>query len=107
MIGILLLYFIGKAFFTLKEQSKKGKWGYAVLGIVTYFLGSMLGGVAVVLAMEVWEPGSTDAISERLLEIIALPFGLLACWLLYKQLKKQQTKPHFDKGEVLDADLIE
>ena len=51
MLGLLLLYWIGKYFYKLAEAYDKSKWGFTILGIVVYYagivvLGLILGAIA-------------------------------------------------------------
>jgi len=41
MFGIILIYWVGKYFYQLAIEFNKSKWGYAVLGLATYY-GSQL-----------------------------------------------------------------
>ena len=34
MLGLVLLYWIGKYFYKLAEEYDKSKWGFAILGLV-------------------------------------------------------------------------
>ena len=105
MLGIFIIYWIGKWYYKLAEKHERSKWGFAVLGPVTYYVGQVLG---VVLVMLVYvASGNEDAFfntNERLLDLMGVPFGALACWGLYQLLKRKwQQKALMPKQvDVLD-----
>ncbi|GGG07674.1 hypothetical protein GCM10011344_05310 [Dokdonia pacifica] len=87
MLGILLLYWIGKYFYKLAEEHNKSKWGFAILGIITYYVGTFLFGIILGIVIEQFSPGFVESIDEMLLGIILLPFGILSCYIFYKLLE--------------------
>jgi hypothetical protein len=107
MIGLVLLFFAGKAFYKLAGQNNRSRWGYAILGVVSYYGGLLLGGVIIALVYELALDGSVDDIDDRLLSAMAIPIGILTCWALYKFLESQWSKPKTDSYPegVLDGDL--
>jgi hypothetical protein len=92
MIGVLLLYWIGKYFYKLAEKYNKNKWGFAVLGIVVYYGGIIVFGISFAIIAEIVSPGFIDTANETALSLLSLPFGALACYGLYKYLKKTWKK---------------
>lgn len=92
MLGILLLYWIGKYFYKLAEKYDKSKWGYAVLGVVVYYGGIFVFGISFGIIAEIISPGYLDTVNETALSLLGLPFGALACYGLYKYLKKTWEK---------------
>lgn len=88
MVGLLLLYFVGKAFYALSERHNRSKWGFAILGVGSYYLGTFIGGFVVAILYEVVLEQSIDDMNDMLLGLMALPFGVLACWGFYKILEK-------------------
>jgi len=106
MLGFLLLYFIWKYYSELAFEYDKSKWGYFLLGVVTYYGGTFVGGFIIGFAA-VLMGSSIDSIPDILLSIIALPFGLLCVWGLYKILQNKWSKSA--KGSdlnSLDSDLL-
>lgn len=89
MLGLILLYFIGKKFAELAENYDKTKWQFVVLGIITYYAGSITFGIILGFSAEIISPGSLDSINDHLLGLIALPFGLASCYGLYYYLEKR------------------
>jgi uncharacterized membrane protein HdeD (DUF308 family) len=92
MLGLILLYWIGKYFFKLAEEYNKNKWGFAILGIVTYYAGIIIFSFIFGIVIELTSPGAIDNINETLLGLMMLPFGILSCYVLYKYLEKTWKK---------------
>lgn len=97
MIGLVLIYFMGKAFYDLAAEYDRSMWGFAILGVVTYYFGTFIGGIVLVIAFELWSTTPIESLSEFTIGVMALPFGLLACAGLYFLLKRiWSKKPTFD-----------
>ncbi|MDY2587956.1 hypothetical protein [Winogradskyella aquimaris] len=92
MLGLILLYWIGKYFFKLAEEYNKNKWGFAILGVVTYYAGIIIFSFIFGIVIELTSPGAIDNINETLLGLMMLPFGILSCYVLYKYLEKTWKK---------------
>ncbi|TMM57146.1 hypothetical protein FEE95_11685 [Maribacter algarum] len=92
MLGLLLLYWIGKYFYKLAEEYDKSQWGYAILGIISYYGGTIFFGIIIGILSEIVAPGSIDTVNETVLGLIMLPFGVLTCYLLYKYFEKTWKK---------------
>jgi hypothetical protein len=108
MIGLLLIYFIGKYFYDLAGQYKKSKWGFAILGVISYYLGILIGGAVIGLLFEFVLEIPVEGFSDIALGLMSIPMGILACWGFYKLLKSQWTKPSVSSSsDVLDKDLIQ
>lgn len=92
MLGLILLYWIGKYFYKLAEEYNKSKWGFTILGIVVYYAGILLFSIITGIIAEIFSPGFIDTFNETLFGFLMLPFGLLSCYLLYKYLEKTWKK---------------
>ena len=101
MLGLLLIYFIGKYFYKLSEEFNQNKWLYAVLGVVIYYVGSAVGGFVLGILSELFSLG-INWDNNLSLGLIALPFGIGACYLFYYLLKKK-----WEKSAVLVKDEIQ
>ena len=108
MIGILLIYFVGKTFYDLAGLHKKNPWGFAVLGVASYYAGNILGGVLLAVLSELGL-FSLEGIHETVIGIMALPIGILTCWGTYSLLRNRWEKSaeKVNRDEVLDGDLIQ
>jgi uncharacterized YccA/Bax inhibitor family protein len=84
MLGLVLLYWIGKYFYRLAEDYEKSKWGYAILGVVVYYLGTFI--FAMLIAIFALDFLNDE--SDLVISLISLPFGILSCYLLYKYFEK-------------------
>jgi thiamine transporter ThiT len=108
MIGLLLIYFIGRSYYNLAGEYSKSKWGFAILGIASYYAGAFLAGIIMGIVDLVTGLNYTETLPEIVLGLIAMPFGLLFCWGLYKTLKKQWgKKPRIVASEVLDTNIFD
>ena len=92
MIGLILVFFIGKSFYQLAKEFNKRGWLYVVLAIVVYYSSTFLFGIAVVLIQLGLNGDFIESSFEGILNIISIPFGLLGCWFFHKQLKKAWSK---------------
>lgn len=94
MIGIILIYFLGKKFYELAIEYDRAKWLFAILGVVSYYVGSFIGAFVILLIYELNSDQYLDDMTERLLGLLGIPFGLLACWGFYRILKNNWSKPN-------------
>ena len=92
MLGIVLLYWIGKYFYKLAEIHDKSKWGFAVIGIVGYYTVTIVLAITFVIVAEIISPGYLDTVNRTVIDLISVPFGLLGCYVLYKYIKKTWEK---------------
>ncbi len=106
MIGLLLIYFIGKSFYSLAVKYNKSKWGFAVLGILSYYLGTFIAGIFMGL-IDLFAGTSITLLPTIAIGLIALPFGLLSCWGLHGILKSQwNKKPKLTENSLLDDNIL-
>ena len=105
MLGLLVIYWIGKWYYKLAEKHEKTKWGFAILGPVIYYAGSVIGVVLIMLGFMVlgYEEEFYN-INDRLLDFMGVPFGALACWGIYQLLKRRWEEKALipQKADVLD-----
>lgn len=102
MLGLLLIYFIGKYFYELAQNFYKHRWLYAILGIVVYYasgavFGVILGVFDLLLELNInWD--ETFGIN-----LLSIPIGLLGCYGFYFILKKRwQKNNNLAKDEIED-----
>jgi len=95
MLGLLLIFFIGKSFYKLAEGHEKNKWLYAILGIVSYYIGTFIAGFLIGLYFMFTDPVVIDTLSNIGLSLAVIPFGLLASWGFYSILKKKWVKGQY------------
>lgn len=103
MFSIILIYFIGKYFYKLSDKYIQNKWLYAILGVLSYYIGAILvGGIIVGLYIEFITDSYIDDYSERTFGYIIMPFGIGSAYLFYYILEKR-----WKKSVVLIKDEIE
>ena len=88
MLGLILLLWIGKYFYRLAEEYNKNKWGIAILGVASHYMGTFIFGVVFGIVAEIVSPGYVNTMNNLLLGIIALPFGALNCYIVYNLLER-------------------
>jgi len=107
MIGIIFLYYIGKQFYELAHEYNKSQWGFAILGVISFYFGSFLAGICMGLLDIAFGTDYVTTTSEVVLSFIGMPFGFLTCWGLYKILKnKWSKKAVISDSEILDDQFI-
>lgn len=108
MLGLFLIYFIGKKFYDLAAKYHKHQWGFAIAGVASYYAGTFIAGILIVLYVELWSSTSIDDVNDMALGFMVLPFGLLACFGFYKLLEKNwERKPTHLDSDILDHQLPE
>jgi cellobiose-specific phosphotransferase system component IIC len=107
MLGLLLLYWVGKAFYDLAKQYGRGPWPYAILAIVCYYgLQFIVGGVAVLVMMDQDGYFNESDLEGFGLNILGVVIGALGTWVFYRLLKKKWSETTISKHtEILDDEL--
>jgi hypothetical protein len=109
VLGLFLIYFIGKSYYELADRFSKSKWGFAILGVVVYYFGTFLAVFFFAILSEIGVTNFFIELPDVALSFFALPFGLLACWGVYKMLEKK-WKNHSTENDnglgLLDSELI-
>jgi amino acid permease len=113
MLGILLIYFMAKPFYSLAEEHDKNKWLYAIMGVGIYYLGTIIGGI--ILGIFLFVSQGIEAIdnlqntNETILGLICVPFGLAVVWVVHhflkKHLERKYEQPNDDNINILDRNL--
>lgn len=102
MLGLLLIYFIGEKFYKLAASFDKSKWGYTLLGIAAYYVGTFVFAVLLWIVLDLWGVTLNEGMDSTALSIVVVPFGLLSCYGLYRFLKK-----HWEKNSVEDPGVLD
>ena len=82
MLGIILIYFIGRRFYDLSTEYNKNKWVYAILSVVAYYV---IGWILIFIWGFDWE-------SSYGINLISLPAGLIGVWGMYILLEYKWKK---------------
>ncbi len=100
MLGLFLLYFLGKYFYDLAGKHKKKQWLFAIIGVVSYYAGTFIGGLILgtLIELKQWEVDDVAA------GFLALPFGLAVTYGLYQYFKNSWAKKQLDET-ILDEML--
>jgi purine-cytosine permease-like protein len=101
MLGLLFLYWVGKYYYKLAEKYNKKKWGFAILGIASYYAGILIASVVAGLLIGLYAPQLFDSINDLAFGLMMLPFGFLTTFGLYKFLKMTWIKNEPNPDEVL------
>jgi len=104
MLGLLLIYFIGKKFYDLAENYNKNKWLYAIGSVICYYVsGIVILGAFVLLDIFLFEWG-VNWEDNYGINLLSIPIGLLSVYILYQFLegkwKKTQLIPIDEINEI-------
>ncbi|WP_338814365.1 hypothetical protein V9L05_03285 [Bernardetia sp. Wsw4-3y2] len=111
IIGLFLIWSIGRAFFKLAKEIEKNKWFFAVLGVLSYYVGTVVGAFIIFVVSDLFLSSyyNIESIDENIIGLIAIPFGVLACWGFYKILEKNwktnDDETYIKDDTILDANL--
>lgn len=102
MLGLILIFFIGKYFYELAQDYYKHRWLYAILGIIVYYaagavFGLILGIADAIFILNInWD----NAMAWNLLGI---PIGIGADYGFYYLLKRKwENEIQMPKDEIMD-----
>ena len=91
MLGIFLIYFIGKKFYDLAGEYNQNKWLYAILSIIVYYATTALFGIILGILIVVFELDFN--IENNIgINLLAIPIGLLGIWGFYVLLQSRWKK---------------
>lgn len=106
MLGLVLLYWIGKYYYKLAEKYNRSRWGFAILGIIAYYSGVVFFGLIIGVITEIISPGFIDNTNEFALSFIIMPFGILSTYSLYKLIENRWKNKYLthqdDNSQTLD-----
>lgn len=91
MLGILLIYFIGKRFYDLAEEFNQNKWLYAILSIIVYYVAIVIFGLVLGILALIFE-WNLDWDNNFGINLLGIHIGLLADWGLYLILENRWKK---------------
>ncbi|CAM1374517.1 hypothetical protein [Tenacibaculum xiamenense] len=102
MFVLILILVIGKKFYDLADSYNKSKWGYAIAGALSYYVGAFILGLVLGAVLLVLESNFLETASDFVLTIITIPVGLLSCYLFYVFLERKWEKEKPDKDNLID-----
>lgn len=105
MLTIIIICFIGLQYYRLAEEFHKEKWGFAILGVLSYYGGIYLLGFIIAVIMDILSSGFIDAVYKVLFNINEIPFtayymfplGVLTSYVLYRWLQRKWEKEMIDE----------
>lgn len=100
MLGLVLIYWVGKYFYALAEKYNQNKWLYAILGVVIYYLGQIIFGVILAIFNEFLDLGID--FDNVVINLLGIPIGGLACYGFYKILENNWKKIQLQPIENID-----
>ncbi|HEY5748060.1 MAG TPA: hypothetical protein VIU12_18445 [Chryseolinea sp.] len=98
MLGLVLIYWVGKAFYLLAERNGKNVWGHAILGVVIYYGGMLFSAAIIGVLLGIFEV-SLGTFFDLLITLMAIPFGLLSCWIAFRYLEDRWENVAGDNEE--------
>ena len=107
ILALVLLYLVGKTFYTLAEKHNRNKWLFGFLGIASYYAGILIGSFGLGIVLGLTSPETLDTMSDTTATLIAIPIGVVSCWGFYRILKRSWSKltTKVDNG-TLDSGFI-
>lgn len=106
IIDIILIVVTGKYYMQLAEKYGKSKWGYAILGVATYYIVAVLFALILGLLYAVFNPEALESLNEFVIGLIALAVGVGGTTVLYYFLEKSWKKNHKIENKVTSIDDI-
>lgn len=89
MLGLLLIYWLGKSFYELAGEFNKHQWGFAIAGVASYYGGTFASAFLLGLYLAYADSTAFLDTNETLLGLMFVPIGLLTCFLFYKFLQRR------------------
>ncbi|MEM6344809.1 MAG: hypothetical protein AAF927_13040 [Bacteroidota bacterium] len=102
MLLYIVLFIVGRFFYKTANDNDKNGWAHGILSIVVFFIGTNVASILIVLAFSAFADDATDLPGEFSLIFMALPFGFLACWGLYKLLFYNWSKEEKFNENIID-----
>lgn len=102
MLLYIVLFVVGRFFYNTAIDNDKNGWGHGILSIVVFFVGTNAASVLIVLAFSILDEDLTSMPGELGISLMALPFGFLACWGLYKLLFYNWSKEEKFNENIID-----
>lgn len=93
ILGILVIILIAQKFFILAGEYSKNKWGFAIVGVATYYAGTFAAAFIYGAIYFVVDPEASDeSVDTFFSRLILVGVGLLSCVIVYNILKKNWEK---------------
>ena len=102
MLALILIFYIGRAFYRLAKKHDRSKWLYAIIGVVTYYVAQFL--LQVSIAIYLLSGGKNLALgTELVIALIGMLVGAGVVAVFYYILKRiWENNPKNNYQELLD-----
>ena len=111
MLGLILIYFVGKAYYELAKKYNKTAWLYAVLGVVSYYAGIVAAVFSFIYYQAYVNNHIIDESEDMKYSLMSIPVGVVICLAFYQILKynwkKKAEAIQTDEGLLDDDALLE
>ena len=110
MLGLLLLYFIGKKFYDLAGKHGKHQWAFAIVGVIGYYAFGFLLGFTIGYLIGLSAPEILIGMSDIELTLLEIGINLLSVILFYTILRKYWEKKGLEvkaSDGILDAESFD
>jgi hypothetical protein len=103
MLGLILIYFIGRSFYRLADYYNRSKWGFAILGIAVYYASQLIYAFLLGFAIGSTRSG-VDQGNIFMIALLAVALGGFTTWALHAGLKSNWGKKgaREEKSDLLD-----
>lgn len=103
MLGLLLIFYVAKAFFNLAKKHGRNQWLFGILGVVVYYGLTFIFGIVVgLIASLIGNYSLLD--SPFVLELIAISVAVIGVWLFHYMLRKNwEGNPKNQNPDLLDV----
>ena len=103
MIEFALMCYICKSFYSLAHEHDKNKLLFAVLGVVTYYGGTIVGAALI----GIFAPNYVNEMNNFMWGLLGLPIGLLCVHFFYFFLKKNWNKKAKEESRQSNANILD
>ena len=109
MLGYVFMFFIGREFYLLAREFKKVKLVFALIGAVSYYVGSVIGTYLAFHLVNLMSGSVLEPMSLLFGVVLAFAVGFATSWWFYSYLKKYWSNEEKRKAdaEILDDGLYE
>mgnify|MGYP001297386199 CR=1 FL=1 len=106
MLGIIFIYWVGKKYYYLAIENEKNKWIFSFLGIVIYYLGTIIGATLFSIILPKILNHSLSSEETLGLNYLSIPIGFLFTWLFYKFLVyKWENTSYYKDSNIIDNNI--
>ncbi len=97
MLGIFLIYWIGRKFYDLAFLHHRSQWGWAIFGIIIYFVSQIIFGMLIgIVAPNLLN----DTGGSFVVNILGIGIGLGVWFIVFKFLEKSWDNNDYKRGEI-------